>query len=306
VAITIAYPQKYKTSLSRVYRYEEVLQVTTIYYELFVMLTPGVLFAFSRPHTIAGTLVSVPAIGSYVGGNSIDALPAALFANLFVVGLNQISDIHVDKINKPDLPLASGRMTTNEANRVVAAAGTVALVSSCRSPALQITVILSMSLGTLYSVGKYRLKQSPTMAALSIIAVRGIIINVGFASHALRKFTFPIGPVTFFGIFALVIAILKDVPDLVGDKECGIPSFAVQLGRSPVIIASSTLLCCALGAVATTSPLKWISSSAVFTVLIVLQKTTRALVYDSKCTVVELYRTIWKIFFTSYLAMFFM
>ncbi len=270
------------------------------------MLTPGVLFAFSRPHTIIGTLVSVPAIGSYVGGSSVDALPSALFANLFVVGLNQITDVTVDKINKPGLPLASGHMTTTEACRVVAAAGTMALLTSCRSAALVTTVTLSMLLGVSYSVGKNRLKQSPTLAAFSIVAVRGLIVNVGFASHALGKFAFPAGPVAFFSTLALVISILKDVPDLMGDKECGVPSFAIQVGRVPVILSSSTLLCCALGVVVATSKLAWLASSATLTIMILVQKTTRALVYNTNSTVVELYKAVWVTFIASYLSMFFL
>ena len=71
------------------------------------MLPLGVLVAFSRPHTMMGTFLAVPAISSYVGGGySFGALPAALSANIFVTGLNQMADIDVDKLNKPRLPLA--------------------------------------------------------------------------------------------------------------------------------------------------------------------------------------------------------
>ncbi|MCB0286844.1 MAG: UbiA family prenyltransferase, partial [Calditrichaeota bacterium] len=36
------------------------------------------------------------------------ALASCLGANIYIVGLNQITDIDIDRINKPDLPLASG------------------------------------------------------------------------------------------------------------------------------------------------------------------------------------------------------
>nr|XP_029146024.1 probable homogentisate phytyltransferase 2, chloroplastic isoform X5 [Arachis hypogaea] len=39
--------------------------------------------------------------------SSFQAMVAALFMNIYIVGLNQLSDIEIDKINKPYLPLAS-------------------------------------------------------------------------------------------------------------------------------------------------------------------------------------------------------
>ena len=32
-------------------------------------------------------------------------------ANLYIVGINQLSDIEIDKVNKPYLPLASGELS---------------------------------------------------------------------------------------------------------------------------------------------------------------------------------------------------
>jgi len=36
---------------------------------------------------------------------------AALFMNMYIVGLNQIFNIEIDKFNKPTLPTASGEYT---------------------------------------------------------------------------------------------------------------------------------------------------------------------------------------------------
>ena len=97
-----------------------------------------------------GTFLAVPAISRYVGGGySFGALPAALSANIFITGLNQMADIQVDKLNKPNLPLASGAMTVTEARNVVAVAGAVALASSSLSPFLSLTCTSSMALGAL-------------------------------------------------------------------------------------------------------------------------------------------------------------
>ena len=82
------------------------------------------LWAFSRPHTIVGTTLSVGALGIMAlvlpGPERLsESLPAlmlamvvalipSLCANVYIVGLNQLTDIAIDRINKPQLPLASG------------------------------------------------------------------------------------------------------------------------------------------------------------------------------------------------------
>ena len=44
----------------------------------------------------------------------LQALIPALLMNVCIVGLNQLYDVEIDKINKPYLPLASGEMTIRE------------------------------------------------------------------------------------------------------------------------------------------------------------------------------------------------
>ena len=88
-----------------------------------------------------------------------------------------------------------------------------------------------------------------------ILVVRGSIVNLGFflqakatvlgevlirptSWHALRAFASQLGAAypeavaltSFFAVFGLVIALMKDVPDIRGDVEYKIPSFSVKLG----------------------------------------------------------------------------
>ena len=51
----------------------------------------------------AGMAISTPLILAI-----LYALPAALLMNVYIVGLNQLFDIELDRINKPELPLAAG------------------------------------------------------------------------------------------------------------------------------------------------------------------------------------------------------
>ena len=81
------------------------------------------------------------------------------------------------------------------------------------------------------------------------MSVRGALINFGFfwhASAALLGGTLSaaalaaqrwrcLGPVLFYCTFGVVIALVKDVPDVAGDRLYGIRSFSVRLGQAQVL-----------------------------------------------------------------------
>ena len=96
---------------------------------------------FSRPHTIIGTTLSV--LGMYLialselrqfPGLSLQGLTlffswlACICGNIYIVGLNQLQDIEIDQINKPNLPLASGEFSLKQGQLIVAITGILALV----------------------------------------------------------------------------------------------------------------------------------------------------------------------------------
>lgn len=192
------------------------------------------------------------------------------------------TDVSIDRINKPDLPLASGALKQWQGGAVcllclaLGLGGSYAVRASPFSsiPLLQ-TLFASAFLGTAYSLKPIRLKRFPTAAAFCILTVRGTIINVGFMAHSLATcfsggggaaaaaaagviggstLTLPFrnlkcGLATlYFAIFGSVIALMKDVPDLVGDKVHNIRSFAVRLGPKRVFEASTASLCALLDA----------------------------------------------------------
>ena len=77
---------------------------------------------FTRPHTIIATTIQVLALFLIAGGSQILSpakslgpvmltLLTCLALNIYIVGLNQITDVEIDHINKPRLPLASLEMS---------------------------------------------------------------------------------------------------------------------------------------------------------------------------------------------------
>lgn len=213
------------------------------------------LWAFSRPHTIVGTTLSVGALGVMAWvlahnetvilpllGAMVAALIPSLCANVYIVGLNQLTDIAIDRINKPHLPLASGAFSVAMGRRIVMVLGCLAMaLAAVQGPILLATVGLSMAIGTVYSLPPLRLKRFPFWAALCIFGVRGVIVNLGFFAH-FRQWLNPTATpwwwvpsevwalTGFIVMFAFAIAIFKDIPDLEGDRQFQIHTLTVRLG----------------------------------------------------------------------------
>ncbi|CAN0264190.1 unnamed protein product, partial [Hapterophycus canaliculatus] len=78
----------------------------------------------------------------------------------------QITDVEIDKVNKPYLPIPAGNLTPRAAKATVTLcllAGTVLGLAPSRlgSPGLALTVVLSVLIGTSYSLPPLRLKVRP-------------------------------------------------------------------------------------------------------------------------------------------------
>jgi homogentisate phytyltransferase/homogentisate geranylgeranyltransferase len=167
---------------------------------------------------------------------------ASLSANLYVVGINQVTDVDIDRVNKPALPLASGDFSQRTGLALSLAAGVVALLLGWQQgPALLLTVLLVMLLGSLYSLPPLRLKNHPLLAGLSIALARGFFANLGVWLHfrgllpGAPAMPLPLGwALLFFFLFGWVIAVYKDIPDWHGDRLFAVRTFAVQFGQAQV------------------------------------------------------------------------
>jgi homogentisate phytyltransferase/homogentisate geranylgeranyltransferase len=175
-------------------------------------------------------------------GDLLLTLLAAYGVNLFIVGLNQIEDVEIDRVNKPFLPLAAGELRPRTAWLIVIAAGIVPLALALTQGAVElVSVVVALAVGIAYSSPPLRLKRFPALAAASISGVRSVIVNLGVSAHfadvhgagtgiapsviALTLFVIP---------FSLAIAVLKDVPDLEGDRRFRIATYTVRLGAARV------------------------------------------------------------------------
>jgi homogentisate solanesyltransferase len=95
---------------------------------------------------------------------------ALLLGNLFIVGINQIYDVGIDKVNKPFLPIAAGRLSTKAAWAIVISSGLAALgiVKAIFSPLIFYLFLFGTTVGGLYSVPPFQLKRFPLAAGMTI------------------------------------------------------------------------------------------------------------------------------------------
>lgn len=288
----------------------------------------AILWRFSRPHTIVGTTLSV--IGLYlvaagelpglaVGdglGDLAAVLVAALAVNLFIVGLNQLEDVEIDRVNKPSLPVASGELSPRAARALVAGAGALPVAMALTQGWLELAgVVGALAVGVAYSSPPLRLKRFPLLAALSISGVRSAIVNLvvylHFA-HALgggeSSVAGPVWALTLFVVpFSLAIALLKDVPDIEGDRRFQIATFSVRAGPERVVRVALGALTLAYLGMAVIGPLALSGVQPVVLVaghviaLALLWRMRAGVDLHDRADFTRFYMRVWGLFFLEYL-----
>ncbi|ERT09332.1 ubiA prenyltransferase family protein [Lyngbya aestuarii BL J] len=292
---------------------------------------------FSRPHTIIGTSFSVLGLtlvawsdkinGTWEYGDIVSTLLvsvilswlACVCGNIYIVGLNQLEDVEIDRINKPHLPLASGEYSPFQAKAIIITTGILAIIlAALQGKFLLATVGISLTLGTAYSLPPIRLKRFPFWAALCIFTVRGVIVNLGLYLHLswvlsgritgeIPDISPPILTLTLFIlVFTFAIAIFKDIPDIEGDRQYKITTFTIRLGTVAVFNLSRWVLTvCYLGIIF--SPIflqNWVNSiflvSSHVVILALLWWQSTKVDLEKKEAIADFYQFIWKLFFLEY------
>lgn len=117
------------------------------------------------------------------------------------------------------------------------AAGGLAITAANFGSLISSLYAFGLFLGTVYSIPPLRLKRFAVPAFMIIATVRGFLLNFGVyhAARAALQLPFqwspPIQFITcFVTVFATVIAVTKDLPDVEGDRAHGITTFATRMG----------------------------------------------------------------------------
>ena len=223
-----------------------------------------ILWKFSRPHTIIGSTISITTLYAMACQHIaflnhwpllVLAIITGITCNIFIVGINQIEDVEIDKINKPYLPIAAGELSIKNAYRIIYASALLSvLFATYISFYLTGIVVLSMLIGMAYSLPPLSLKKHHLPAALAITIVRGFLVNIGgfyVFNTVVNQSTEIIEPVwllTFFIIaFSIAISWFKDMPDTEGDAKYKIKTLAILYSQKTALIAGTCLVGLAFG-----------------------------------------------------------
>lgn len=208
---------------------------------------------FSRPHTIIGSVISIFTL-YYIVNEKLEteslsfliiALIIGITCNIFIVGINQIEDVNIDKINKPYLPIPSGELSILNAKIIVFSALIISLgFALFLSPYLFGIIALATTIGWAYSMPPFYLKQHHVTAALAISTVRGVLLNAGgflvFNYLLNNSWEMPVNVkilTLFVIVFSIVISWFKDLPDIKGDAEYNIKTFAILYSPKVTLVS---------------------------------------------------------------------
>ena len=191
------------------------------------------------------TFVSIPVACWISGGTSLPWF-VILFAGstgaLVAAGANAINDvfdIDIDRINRPDRPLPCGALTQYEAKRMwlIVSAAAFGINLFLNSAALLVAVF-SIALLYFYSA---RLKRTVFFGNLVIGLMTGMaFIYGGVVAGSIKR---GIVPAIFAFLVNLARELLKDVEDMEGDRIEDAITLPVKYGiKPPLMLATASLL----------------------------------------------------------------
>ncbi len=127
-------------------------------------------------------------VGVPLSGDSLlpilNAIFCALCINIYIVGINQVMDIEIDKINKPELPIAAGSISPLVGTIISLVMCTIGLnYAYLQGHWLLNTLLLVGLIGTAYSLPPFNFKYNALTACFSICFARGIVGNLGMYLH---------------------------------------------------------------------------------------------------------------------------
>ena len=172
-------------------------------------------------------------------------------------------------------------------------------------------VAAGLAVGALYSLPPFRLKRFPVAASLCITGVRAIVVNLGVYWHFAGEISPPVWALCLFVLpFSFAIAVLKDVPDLEGDRQFAIRTFTVRMGAERVFHLGLAALAIAYGGMIVLGPwlLRDYAQPAVLigghlAAAILLWHWSRQADPRDKEGFTRFYMRVWALFFLEYLLM---
>lgn len=186
----------------------------------------------SRPINVLIAFLTIIVAAELAGGLDpiLNVFLAAVSASLITIGANVINDyydITIDKINKPNRPLAAAQLSSKTALIYFFIVYMIAwFCASLISPTMFMIAFVFAVLLFLYS---FRLKRTILWGNLLVSLTTAMAFIFGGESVLNAKgVLFPAG---FAFFFHLGREILKDIEDMKGDNEAGAITFPIKYGK---------------------------------------------------------------------------
>jgi 4-hydroxybenzoate polyprenyltransferase len=214
------------------------------------MRSRRIYWEFARPFTLLAPAVGMLAGGCIAWGAEprghspwvdafwkvmINMALGALMAstlNAASNGLNQIFDFEIDRVNKPNRPLPSKRLSLNQAWKftTVAFAAGLLLAWAVNWECFLIALFTCL-LTAAYSVPQVRIKRWSLPAALTIAIPRGVLLTVaGWSTVKSIGNPEPWLLALPLGLFMTGAIVTKDFSDIAGDQAGGCKTWPIVYG----------------------------------------------------------------------------
>ncbi len=201
-----------------------------------------------RPLNVLIVFVTVIVAGFISSKNNeipLQTFLAAVSASFFAAAgyiINDIFDIKIDRLNRPDRPLVSGSVSIKSAIvYYITFSFTGLLLVILINYTAVVIAILTIILLFIYS---YKFKSVTLLGNFSIAVLTGLTFIYGGVS--VNNISFAIIPALFALLINLIREIVKDMEDIKGDIKNGIETFPSKFGfsftKSFIVIITAVLI----------------------------------------------------------------
>jgi len=175
--------------------------------------------------------------------SELNILIAAIAAALTTASgniINDIYDIEIDKINRPQRPLPSEIISIKEAYILYFLFTTISILLSIWLNLYAISIVLFAHF-LLFLYSKY-LKQIPLVGNITVAFLTGLVFI--FGGVVVENPSAAILPCIFAFLINLIREIVKDMQDIEGDKQSGLLTFPIKFGilKTKLIISFFTFI----------------------------------------------------------------
>ena len=174
-------------------------------------------------------------------GNFNPYVAVGIVAGSYWLGLatyvyNDLTDFEVDKINKTNRPMATGKVTKNQLTIIVCLMFAIGLclTASINFYTFGVSIIF-VALAIFYSHPRFKLKNKFVLKTAITAAGAGLLSLIGGIAMLNLSLSIVYTAFAFF-VFYFILSPLGDIADINGDRAVGRRTFPIVLGMKPTLM----------------------------------------------------------------------